>query len=575
MQGDGELRKEDGQAQTHPLTYGVTGPISLEPPREEELRLTEELESFLREANLYEGPEEAQRREAVMGRFNELVRDWARRMIARKGLAEHIGDGGTRIFSFGSYRLGVHGPGADMDTLIVCPDSVDRGMFFTDFYQTLEGLPEVSDLCSVPDAYVPVIKMKFDGFHLDCLFAKMATRVIGPDFDILDEACLRSLDEKSVLSVNGCRVTDQILRLVPSVASFRTTLRAIKLWAKRRGVYSNVLGYLGGVSWALTVARICQFYPRAPPAALLAKFFLIFREWKWPTPVVLRPIVPFVAGLAPPNPVWDPKANPRDKQDLMPVITPAFPSMNSTYNVSASTLRVRGGGAAGAGALRELFEPADFFGRHRSFLRVDVAAGTAPDFRRWAGWVESKLRLLVRFLEQQGALERVRPWPEPLEEAAGPHTHSAAYFVGIELPRGGAGRQGPPPVVNLAPPVEAFCALVRDRFPERAPGMEVSVSHIRRRDLPPSLLPSTQAPEPAAAAHRPPAAGTTTVKREPAPADGSLAGPKRARFNSPGDELPGQLSQPPAAGWSGPQQQEPQTIPLRINIRHSRRRARR
>ena len=46
-----------------------------------------------------------------------------------------------------------------------------------------------------------------------------------------------------------------------------------------KGIYSNSLGYLGGVSWAMLVARVCQLYPNSAPATLLHKFFMVFSKW--------------------------------------------------------------------------------------------------------------------------------------------------------------------------------------------------------------------------------------------------------------------------------------------------------
>ena len=103
--------------------------------------------------------------------------------------------------------------------------------------------------------------------------------------------CLRMHD------VSGSRVTDEILRLVPNVDVFRDALRCIKLWAQSkficycagtsdytalvgRAIYSNVNGFLGGVAWAMLVARICQLYPSAIAGAIVSRFFIIMYQWQ-------------------------------------------------------------------------------------------------------------------------------------------------------------------------------------------------------------------------------------------------------------------------------------------------------
>ena len=67
--------------------------------------------------------------------------------IAR-GLSEAAANAaGGKIFTFGSYRLGVHGPGTDIDTLCVVPKHVSREDFFDVFEKMLketDGVTEVS-----------------------------------------------------------------------------------------------------------------------------------------------------------------------------------------------------------------------------------------------------------------------------------------------------------------------------------------------------------------------------------------------------------------------------------------------
>ncbi len=52
----------------------------------------------------------------------------------------------------------------------------------------------------------------------------------------MDDSVLKGIDERGVRSLNGSRVTDTILDLVPNVTTFRDSLRAIKVWAKREYV---------------------------------------------------------------------------------------------------------------------------------------------------------------------------------------------------------------------------------------------------------------------------------------------------------------------------------------------------
>ncbi len=69
---------------------------------------------------------------------------------------------------------------------------------------------------------------------MDLVYAQLAYPTIPEDFNVFDDIHFKDIDQKSILSLNGARVTDSILNLVPNVESFRATLRFIKLWAKSK-----------------------------------------------------------------------------------------------------------------------------------------------------------------------------------------------------------------------------------------------------------------------------------------------------------------------------------------------------
>lgn len=149
----------------------------------------------------------------------------------------------------------------------------------------------IEEMTPVPGAFTPIIKLHYSGIDIDLIFVRLATVASVPkDFDLSSSSILRGLDDADMRSISGPRQTDEMLSLVPQTKTFRLALRAIKLWASRRGVYGNLVGFPGGIAWAIMVARICQLYPFACSAVIVVKFFHLFMKWQFPRPVLLKDI---------------------------------------------------------------------------------------------------------------------------------------------------------------------------------------------------------------------------------------------------------------------------------------------
>ncbi|KAL2516282.1 Nuclear poly(A) polymerase 4 [Forsythia ovata] len=478
-----------------PKQWGAMKPLSVAGPTEADIQRSKELKKFLEDSGLYESAEESAKREEVLTRLKQIVKDWVKELTRLRGYSDRmVEDANAVIFTFGSYRLGVHGPGTDIDTLCVGPSYVSREEdFFYGLHSILAEMKEITELQPVPGAHVPVMKFKFDGISIDLLYASISLLVVPDDLDISNVSVLYNIDEPTVRSLTGCRVADEILKLVPDVEHFRTSLRCLKFWAKRRGVYSNVTGFLGGVNWALLVARVCQLYPNANPSMLVSRFFRVYTLWRWPNPVMLSEIEDGELGFS----IWDPRKNPRDRNHLMPIITPAYPCMNSSYNVLASTLRVMMEQFQFGKLICEdielnkahwsaLFEPYLFFESYKNYLKVEIVASDLDDLRAWKGWVESRFRQLSSMIERDisGRLQS-HPHPQGYVDSS-KQFPICAFFTGLQRKQSEVFQEGQPFDIRHA--VDRFRHLIYS-YSFWKPGMEIYVSHIHRKQIPSYVFP--------------------------------------------------------------------------------------
>jgi len=470
--------------------YGMTSAISDALPTDIDIQLTKSLDDALSREKVITTDEDLSQRLEVLSMLNNLAKEWIREVSMERNLPEITAENvGGLVCTFGSYRLGVYHKGADIDAIVIVPRHITRTDYFATFYNKLKENPIINNVRAVEEAFVPVIKMIIQGIEIDMLFARLALKEVHEDTDLQQDDLLRNLNPKCVRSLNGCRVTDSILRLVPNRESFKKTLIAIKLWAKRHRVYSNALGYLGGVSWAMLVARVCQLYPNAAPATLIHKFFLIFSKWQWPQPVLLKPSYFMDLGY----PVWDPRVNMADRNHVMPIITPVYPQQNSTFNVSHSTLAIiqdefktsldiMGEILTGESSWSKIFQPSKFFTKYRYFLAITVFANCDEELLEWRGLVESRLRFLPTSLEEIECVQRSHLNPDqfvlPYDKSQG--RPSSVWFVGLEISKSNG------TVVNLdfSTHIRDFCLLVKSRAHTIfKPGMDIQVNHLKRKDL--------------------------------------------------------------------------------------------
>jgi poly(A) polymerase len=344
---------------------------------------------------------------------------------------------GLQLHPYGSYLLGTGSASSDVDAVAVGPWNLSREGFAQALIKVLPQQDKNASARFVADAAIPMLKLSLGGVHFDVSYASRPEGVEPcPPAELLARYG-EQLDTAGFRSLNGWADSSALLEAVAregaGLERFRVVLRAVRAWAKARGVYSHALGFLGGLSWAVMAAWSCMRAPREAASTderLLAHFFETFAAWPWPQPVTVT------AETA--------RYRPEGKRDLMPVVAPALPPRNTARNVSRSTLQVlRDEFSHGSELVQEarkkgteaawgaLFEPADLSREMPVRMVVSIDAPSPEAREAAAGWVLGHLTALVYRLEGDRRLF-ARPFPN--ERPEGPFTIglSARGLAGTE-----------------------------------------------------------------------------------------------------------------------------------------------
>lgn len=351
----------------------------------------------------------------------------------------------------------------------------------------------------------------------------MQAKKVDKEPNLLDNNILRGCEPDDIKSLNGCRVTDKINELVnaagpKSIENFQTTLKCVKRWAKNRGVYSNVLGYPGGVAWALMVAKVCINHPKLETNQLLPVFFKYFRDYNWSfdNPVTLEePIAndPNIIGFQLPD---DGKLFYKQMhQHKMPIITPAFPAQNATHNISESTKKVilteLEKACLVTSALIQspedptlswarLFKKFPFFKAYEHFIEIQVLSKTEADHGKWGGFCQSKIKNLLQRLEiadkhLNSESFDFRPWTNSYRLPDEHFEVCEAFYIGVRI-KGGKNVRSHVDLsetrslfFDMVHELLVFNQTVKDLLHEESRPIDMRVCYKARGELPDEVRP--------------------------------------------------------------------------------------
>jgi uncharacterized protein (UPF0248 family) len=365
--------------------FGVCGVLELKPDRSQFILCTGELREIIDRLEPELTPSDRLRRATVLE-------------IVNQACSECLGLNATLLL-LGSARLGVASPDSDLDVICLIPNYVAGKKFLARVEDRLQGLCDRSLV--VIDARFPVLRLTIEGISLDLLYTQVELTDGWENLDLQDlKATI-----KNPKSIVGCWEADLTIELVSHhvpIESFRWLLKAVRAWAKSRGIYGNSWGFLGGFSWSLLCAWSCVNYrgQDRSTAALLANFFQLLSQHDWREAISLTELGRQYKVKLP--------------NDRLPIITSIEPCKNTARNITRSTAQILQNEFTRADITisdcynwMSLFEPIDLTIDLTHVLKISAIGQDRQELEICAGILEGCIIALAIQLEQHDLFVRI------------------------------------------------------------------------------------------------------------------------------------------------------------------------
>jgi poly(A) polymerase Pap1 len=209
--------------------------------------------------------------------------------------------------------------------------------------------------------------------------------------------------------LNGCRDAEFFLESLRGIdqSQFVTLSHFITYWAKKRGIYNNALGYLGGYSWRLLLiyALLQEKKEVTNVEQFLTKFFSTVSGNSDEIVIALTQESrdQFCKHIERKTQKQKDAGFQNSAKKLL-IITPSPTYQNSARNITRSTLqRIQTEMERASQCCNDfagLCQPFKFFTSYTNYLRVTMESNNQNYFLKWKGYVMSRLVGLFERFEQ-------------------------------------------------------------------------------------------------------------------------------------------------------------------------------